>query len=79
MSGAAMAISAVRAASALQLPLNVKCVLPLFENMPGACAYHPGDVINTRSGKTVVVENTDFDGRLSLIDAISYSKCFEPV
>ncbi|KAF6204531.1 hypothetical protein GE061_002873 [Apolygus lucorum] len=78
MCGAAMAVAVLRAVSALQLPLNVRCILPLFENLPSACAYHPGDIITTTNGKTVVVENTDFDGRLSLVDAIAYACHYDP-
>lgn len=53
-------------------------IIPLTENMPGPCAVKPGDVIRSKSGKTIIVEETDFDGRLMLADAITYSGVYNP-
>ncbi|XP_014240540.1 cytosol aminopeptidase-like [Cimex lectularius] len=78
MSGAGTVVAVCRAASALQLPINVRALIPLFENMPGSCAYKPGDVIRSRNGKTIIVNDTDFDGRISLTDAITYSSTYNP-
>jgi leucyl aminopeptidase len=47
--------------------------LPLAENVVSATAYHPGDVITSRSGITVEISNTDAEGRLMLADALSYA------
>jgi leucyl aminopeptidase len=41
------------------------------ENMPSGSAIKPGDVIETQSGKTVEIRNTDAEGRLTLADSIS--------
>lgn len=38
----------------------------------------PGDIIRAKNGKSILVENTDFDGRISLTDALSYSVQFNP-
>ena len=75
--GAAAAMGIVKAASALALPLEVHAVLGCTENMIGANAYKPDDIVTARNGKTIEVVNTDAEGRLilavrhraSLIDA----------
>lgn len=78
MSGAAMVVAVCRAASALQLPINVRGLVPLYENMPGTCAMKPGDIVRALNSKTILVENTDFDGRVALADALGYSAVYNP-
>lgn len=78
MAGAGVVVAAIRAASALQLPLNLRGLVPLSENLPGTCALRPGDVIRSRNGKTIKITNTDFDGRLCLADALAYATVFNP-
>ncbi|XP_014261691.1 cytosol aminopeptidase-like [Cimex lectularius] len=78
MSGAAVVVAVCRAAAALQLPINIRGLIPLYENLPGNCALKPGDIIRSMNGKTIVVEHTDFDGRLALADALSYSGNYNP-
>ena len=39
--------------------------------MPGGSATKPGDVLTTRSGKTIEVLNTDAEGRLVLADGLT--------
>jgi leucyl aminopeptidase len=51
---------------------NVIAVAPCTENLPGGGATKPGDVFTSMSGKTVEVINTDAEGRLVLIDGITY-------
>jgi leucyl aminopeptidase len=71
MAGAAAILAAVTAAATLELPTAVTAVLPLVENMPGASAMRPGDVIRARNGRTIEVTNTDAEGRLILADGLS--------
>jgi leucyl aminopeptidase len=78
MSGAAAVLGAVRAIARLQLPLNVVGLIPAVENMPSGRAMRPGDVISSRSRKTIEVLNTDAEGRLILADALSYAARYEP-
>jgi len=78
MAGAACVIGTVRAASALQLPINIRAVMPLSENLPGTCAMKVGDIVRSRNGKTILVEDVDFDGRLGLADALCYTSIFNP-
>jgi leucyl aminopeptidase len=71
MAGAAAILAAVTAAAELELPTAVTAILPLVENMPGASAMRPGDVIAARNGVTIEVTNTDAEGRLILADGLA--------
>jgi leucyl aminopeptidase len=57
---------------------EVHALLGLVENMTGAAAFKPGDILETHSGKTVEVGNTDAEGRLVLCDLLSYSARLKP-
>lgn len=70
MAGAATTLAAMQAIAALQLPVRVTAVLCLTENRPGANAVLPGDIFKAKNGKTVMVENTDAEGRLILTDGL---------
>lgn len=70
MAGAATTLGAVLAISALQIPLKVTAVLCIAENRPGAEAQLPGDIFTAKNGKTVMVDNTDAEGRLALSDGL---------
>jgi leucyl aminopeptidase len=69
--GACTVLGIVQAVAELELPIRLQAYLPLAENMPDGRAYRPGDIVRTRSGKTVEVLNTDAEGRLVLADALS--------
>jgi len=71
MGGAAHVIGIARAVMKLNLPVRLHVMVPAVENAISGDAYHPGDVLISRSGKTVEVEDTDAEGRLILCDAIS--------
>ncbi len=49
-------------------------IMPLCENMPSGTATKPGDIVFARTGKSVEIVNTDAEGRLILIDALSYAQ-----
>jgi leucyl aminopeptidase len=74
MSGAAV-VCAVLAALPGRLPdgLRVTGLLCLAENMPGAAALRPGDVVTHHGGLTSEVVNTDAEGRLVLGDGLDYA------
>jgi len=74
MSGGAAVMGAMRAIAEFGLPLNVVGLIPSTENLLSGNAVKPGDVIQTRGGKTVEVINTDAEGRLILADALDYAK-----
>jgi len=72
MSGAAAVLGAMKAVGELKPKVNVEMVVAACENMPSGSAYRPGDVIRSYSGKTIEVQNTDAEGRLTLADALTY-------
>jgi leucyl aminopeptidase len=74
MAGAAAVLGSMGAIARLGLPLNVICVAPATENLPGGHATKPGDVFTSLSGKTVEVINTDAEGRLVLLDGVAYAQ-----
>ena len=71
--GAAVVIGAMQAIAQLELPVPVVAVVPAVENSISGTSYRPGDVIGTRSGKTIEVLNTDAEGRIVLADALDYA------
>ncbi|MCI0469114.1 MAG: leucyl aminopeptidase [Nitrospirae bacterium] len=73
MAGGAVVLAAIKAASELDMPLNIVGILPAAENLPGGSASKPGDIVKTITGKTVEIINTDAEGRLTLADAIGYA------
>lgn len=78
MSGAAAVLGVMHAASEMRLPLNLVGIIPACENMPGSNALKPGDIVESLSGKTIEVLNTDAEGRLILCDALTYAERFAP-
>ena len=74
MTGAASVIAALAAIGKLHVKANVIAVAPCTENLPGGGATKPGDVFTAMSGKTVEVINTDAEGRLVLVDGITYAQ-----
>ena len=78
MAGAATVLGAVVTAARLALPIRVTAWLALAENMPGADAQRPSDVITMFDGTTVEVTNTDAEGRLVMADALARAVTEEP-
>jgi leucyl aminopeptidase len=73
MGGSAAVIGAISAIAAMKLKVNVISVVAACENSIGGNAYRNGDIIGSMAGKTIEVLNTDAEGRLTLIDAVTYS------
>src|SRR6185295_13653042 len=61
-----------------KLPVEVHALAACTENMPSGNAYKLGDVIRSLDGKTVEINNTDAEGRLTLADALSFGARFKP-
>ncbi len=74
MGGAAAVAGAMKALALRKAKANVVGIVALVENMPGANAQRPGDIVNTMSGQTIEVLNTDAEGRLILADAVWYAQ-----
>jgi leucyl aminopeptidase len=79
MSGAGTVLGVMHAVAEMGLKRNVIGVIPTCENMPSGTATRPGDIVQTMSGQTVEILNTDAEGRLILCDALTYvEKEFKP-
>jgi len=73
MAGAANTLAIMKALVALKPDVEVHGIIAACENMPGGRAYKPGDVLISKSKKTIEVDNTDAEGRVTLADALFYA------
>ena len=71
MGGAAHAIGLADLIMTTALPVRLRLLVPAVENAIAGNAYRPGDVIPTRKGLTIEVDNTDAEGRIVLSDALT--------
>ena len=74
MGGSAAVVGAMAALAMRKAKANVIGLVGLVENMPDGKAQRPGDVVESLSGKTIEVLNTDAEGRLILADALTYAQ-----
>ncbi|TWT54122.1 Cytosol aminopeptidase [Rubripirellula amarantea] len=70
MAGAATVFGVMQAIAKLGIKQNVIGLCGLAENMVAGNSYRLGDVIETRSGKTIEILNTDAEGRVVLADTL---------
>jgi len=70
MAGAATVMGALAAIAKVGLPIKVSAVVCLAENRPGNASVLPGDIFKAKNGTTVMVDNTDAEGRLILTDGL---------
>lgn len=78
MGGAAHVLGLARLIMNHNLPINLRVIVPSVENAVSDNAFRPGDVLTTRHGLTVEIDNTDAEGRLVLCDALSEANNDEP-
>lgn len=71
MGGAATVLGLAHMIMALKMPLQLRVLIPAVENAVDGSAFRPGDVLNSRKGLTVEINNTDAEGRLVLADALA--------
>jgi leucyl aminopeptidase len=71
MAGAAAVLFAMRALGKIRPELKVVGILCCAENLPDANAQRPGDIFTAKNGKSVMVDNTDAEGRLVLTDGLA--------
>jgi leucyl aminopeptidase len=70
MSGGAAVLFAMKAIGKLKPEVNVTGIIPTAENFPDAKAQRPGDIFYAKNGKSIMVDNTDAEGRLILTDGL---------
>lgn len=71
MGGSATVLGLAHMIMALNLPLRLRVLIPAVENAIGGDAFRPQDVLTSRKGLTVEINNTDAEGRLVLADALA--------
>jgi leucyl aminopeptidase len=72
MGGAATVLGLAHILMALKLPLRLRVLIPAVENSISGNAFRPQDILTSRKGLTVEINNTDAEGRLVLADALAY-------
>lgn len=78
MGGAATVLGLARMIMALNLPLQLRVLIPAVENAVSGNAFRPGDILTSRKGLTVEINNTDAEGRLVLADALTLADEDDP-
>jgi len=73
MSGAACVLGLMKAFGKTHPEVEVHGIIAACENMPSGSSYKPGDILTAKNGKTIEVDNTDAEGRLTLADALCYA------
>jgi len=74
MGGGAATLGAAKAIGQLKPDVEVHFISAVTENMISGHAMHPGDVLKASNGKTIEVNNTDAEGRLTLADALVFTE-----
>jgi leucyl aminopeptidase len=78
MGGAAHALALARLVIGEKLPVRLHLLIPAVENAVSGTAYRPGDIVKSRKGMFVEIDNTDAEGRLILGDALAKAVEGEP-
>lgn len=71
MGGAATVLGLAQMIMALNLDLQLRVLIPAVENSISGDSFRPQDVLRSRKGLTVEINNTDAEGRLVLADALA--------
>ena len=79
MGGSAAVLGTAKVIGAIKPKgLEIHFIIASCENMINGSAFHPGDVITASNGKTIEINNTDAEGRLTLADALTYASNLNP-
>jgi leucyl aminopeptidase len=78
MGGAANVLALARAIMGIGINVQLRVLIPAVENSIAGDAFRPGDILNSRKGLSVEINNTDAEGRLVLADALSYASEDDP-
>lgn len=78
MGGAAHVLGLAGMIMGAKLPVCLRVLIPAVENSVSANAMRPGDVLQTRKGLTIEIDNTDAEGRVILADALYEAACGKP-
>tara|TARA_R110000868_G_scaffold4278_1_gene27037 strand:- start:18045 stop:19415 length:1371 start_codon:yes stop_codon:yes gene_type:complete len=78
MGGAAHVLGLARMIMSSGLDIHLRVLIPAVENAVSGNAFRPGDILPTRKGLTVEIDNTDAEGRLVLCDALAEAESEQP-
>ena len=73
MSGSACVLAVMNTLKHFNPNVEIHGLIAACENMPGCSAYKPGDILTAKNNKTIDVDNTDAEGRLTIADALCYA------
>jgi leucyl aminopeptidase len=73
MAGAGATLGAAKVVGLLKPDVEVHFIVAATENMISGHALHPGDILTASNGKTIEINNTDAEGRLTLADALVFA------
>lgn len=71
MAGSAMMLGLAQMIMSQELPVQLRLLIGAVENSVAGNSYRPGDIVKTRSGKTIEITNTDAEGRMVLCDLLT--------
>ncbi|WP_404789589.1 leucyl aminopeptidase [Altericista sp. CCNU0014] len=74
MAGSAATLGAAKVVGLLKPDAEVHFIVAATENMISGRAIHPGDILTASNGKTIEINNTDAEGRLTLADALVFAE-----
>ena len=73
MGGAATVLGLAQMIMELDMPVQLRVLVPAVENAVSGNSFRPGDILTSRDGKTIEINNTDAEGRLVLADALAFA------
>lgn len=76
--GACNVLGLIKGVAEMKPSVEVHILIGAAENMPGGNSYRPDDIIRARNGKTIEIDNTDAEGRVTLADSLSYASELKP-
>ncbi len=74
MAGGAAVLGAIKVIAALKLPIAVQAILAATPNMISSKATKPGDIVTSMQGRSIEIDNTDAEGRMTLADGIEFAR-----
>ena len=78
MGGSATVLGLASMIMSLGLAVQLRVLIPAVENSVDGSAFRPGDILTSRKGLTVEINNTDAEGRLVLADALAFAEEDQP-
>ena len=74
MGGAGATFGTAKAIAQIKPDVEIHFIVAATENMISGRAIHPGDILTASNGKTIEINNTDAEGRLTLADALVFTE-----